>query len=290
MYIVAVALFELWFFTCYVHIYITLGVFIVYAFWYWDGKEYTGERHWTLFRTLRVWKRLSPVEYAFAPNADIQSTKGKRLFIFVPCSTPLALIWGIGLHGNQIEFKNRMHYIVPPCYMWVPFVRDVLLWTGAVTYSTLNATHSMHEIIRGMLIDGRSICYAPSNFNNTIDDLEIQISTRYPPLELLTFCIDEKIQLVPVVVQGEHERYRIIEHDLLKRVQSWFYKKIDYRMPLVYWMRLFAKPPPPPLTLSFGSPMDCQLYSGGEMLNSELRRTVTNMTVPALHDKRIKPQ
>jgi len=289
MYLLIAALLEFWFFTKIVHPYLSIGILLVYGFWYWDGKEYTGERHWPLFRTLRIWRYLSPVEYVFPHKSDMMNTKGKRLFVFVPCSTPLALVWGIGLNGNQIEFKHRMHYIVPPCYMWVPFLRDVLLWTGAITYSTFDTTKNMHDIIREMLLDGRSICYAPSNFNNTIDDLERQISTRYPPLEMLTFCVVESMQIIPVVVQGEHERYRIVDRPWLRAVQAWFYKKIDYCMPLVYWMRIFpAVRPLPPLTLSFGSAMECNLYETADGLDRALREKVAAMTVPALHDKEIK--
>jgi hypothetical protein len=148
----------------------------------------------------------------------------------------------------------------------------------------------MHTIISDMLLDGRSICYTPSNYNNTIDDLERQISTRYPSTELLAFCIEQSIQIVPVVIQGEHERYRIIEHPWLRTVQSWFYKKIDYCLPLVFWMRFRPPIKPPPLTLSFGSILDSYLYANAEKLTETIREKVSAMTVPALRDKIVKPQ
>lgn len=289
MYIILATLLQVFFYWKFVNTYVLLIVGFVYFWSYIDKKEYTGERNWPLFRSFRLWKWLSPVEYVFPHKVDMQNTTGKRVFLFIPCATPIPLVWGVGLHGDQIAFRHTMHYIVPSVYMWVPIVRDVLLWTGAVTYSMFNSDYSLANVISELLNTGRSVCYAPSNFNtHQHDDLEEQVSSRYPTPELLTFSIEQKIQIIPVIVQDEHKRYRVLSHPWLKHVQWWFYRKIGYSLPLVFWMRIYNATKPPPLLIQFGTIIDAQLYESAAILNQTIREKVDAISVPVAHDKNIK--
>lgn len=184
MYIIAAAVIELLLIIKVIHVYILCAFAFFYVWSYLDGKEYTGERHWPLFRNLVVWKWLSPVEYVLPSDV-----KGKRLYFMIPCATPIPLIWGIGLHGGELKFHYPIHYIVPPLYLWLPVVRDVLMWTGAVTYSRHNSIYALNTVILDLLDRGRSVCYCPSNyFSAAEDDMESQIQSRYPSTELLTLC------------------------------------------------------------------------------------------------------
>lgn len=288
MYVLVAALLLLIFFVKFVHVYVIVFLFVVYYLWWSDGKEYNGEARWERFRSLRLWKWITPVQLSFPHNTDLTATTGRRIFVFIPCSTPSPLIWAIGLHGGQINFKHVIHYMVPAPYLWIPILREVLLWTGAVTYSAFNAEKSQIAIMLDLLNHGRSVCYSPSNFTNDLVDLETAIQTRYPSDELLNFAIAEKIQLVPVVIQGEHDRYHISQNNTLRSIQLWMYNKIHYAFPMVYWYKLFNAKKPPPISVQFGGVMTSNLYSSASDLRNALREMVDSCIIPILKDKQIK--
>ena len=290
MYLIGIVLLECFVFLKIFSLYITGFLFLIYLLSYVDGKEYSGERHWPLFRGLQIWKWVSPIEYVIPNKTEIGNIVGKRIFIILPCATPAPLIWSLGLHGNQIIFGRTTHYIVPPIYMWIPLVRDVLLWTGAVTYSPFDrdGPRSLHNIILDLLNGNRWVCYSPSNFNTMLSDDESQIETAFPSPEMLDFCISEKIQIIPIVVQREHERYRIVQWQWLRKIQAFFYAKIDYCLPLVFWLRFFSNTPPPPLLVQVCSSVDCQLYGNADVLLQILREKVDASILPHLCDKNIK--
>lgn len=284
MYIIFAFLIELFLVVKVIHLYILCGFIFLYIWSYLDTKEYSGERHWPLFRNLVIWKWLSPIEYVLPHDVN-----GKRLYFVIPCATPIPLIWGIGLHGGQLQFKYTMHYIVPPMYLWLPIVRDILLWSGAVTYSTHNKLYSLQNVIGDLLDRGRSVVYCPSNFlSNTEDDLESQIHFRYPTNAILTMCRENAIQISPIIIQNEHLRYRVINHRWLFAVQNWFHSKLDSPLPLIYWMKMYNANKPPPLLVQFGTIITSNHYDGSDVLRQELRRTVDNLVVPILQDKSVK--
>ncbi len=288
MYVLIAALLLLVFFVKYVNVYMTIFVMLFYYMWWSDGREYTGEGRWEAFRTLRIWKWLSPVTLAFPYKTDLTATMGRRLFVFIPCSTPSPLIWAIGLHGGLIDFKHTIHYIVPAPYLWIPVMREVLLWTGAVTYSAFNPRYSQQEVILGLLNHGRSVCFSPSNFTNNLVDLENAIETRYPSDEVLSFAMAEKIQIFPVVVQGEHDRYRVPQNGVLKAVQAWMYEKIHYAFPMVYWYRLYNGTKPTAITVQFGMLMTPELYDTPIHLRNAMKEYVDKTVSTTLKDKQIK--
>jgi len=270
---------------------VCLSLLSLYSLWYFDGKEYTGERRWEAFRSLRIWRWLSPVDLILSEKNDFQTTKGKRLFVFIPCATPSSLIWSVGLHGGNIQFKQTVHYMLPPIFLWIPLVRDVLLWTGAITYSNHINQFNKNNLIIEMLNQGRAVCYTPSHFADRIvtNDLESNIEARYPSDEILKTCIDENIQLVPVVVQGEFERYRILQNTYLKNLQAFTFKHLDYPFPLCYWYRWYSHVRPPLVSIQFGAIMSAQVYETTSKLKDALKDKVSRMIQPTLGDKEIKP-
>lgn len=260
---------------------LSFGLVIFYLLWYLDGKEYTGERRWEGFRTLRIWKWITPVDVCKSDVSHLESVAGKRLLVFFNCHTPSSLIWSVGLHGGTIKFANTTHYMVPPIFMWIPVVRDVLLWTGAVTYSLHNERHSKQTVIFDLLDHGRSVAYVPSNFADKMGhDLEANIEARYPVEETLKMLIEGDVQIVPVVVQGEFERYRIIQNSYVKQVQAFFYKYLEYGFPLCYWYRLFSHTRPSPVEVKVGPLMSAKVYTTPQTLREALKSTVSRLMPP----------
>lgn len=264
-----------------------LSCIALYSLWYFDGKEYTGERRWEAFRRLGVWRWLSPVDILMPEKSELQNVGGgKRLFVFTPCATPSALIWSVGLHGGGVRFDHTTHYVLPPPFMWVPLVRDVLMWSGAVTYSNREAAHSREAVIFDLLNQGRAVCYAPMNFaprpaGARGDDLEKAIDARYPSDDMLSKCIAEQIRLVPVVVQREAERYKMAHNERLRAVQSFCHRHVDYPFPLCYWYRFYSHERPPLLSIQFGAVMASEVYETTEKLKGALKEKVSRLTTAA---------
>lgn len=291
MYLVLIIAIELLLFGYYIPYYISILVFFVYALWYFDGKEYTGERRWDAFRSLSMWKWVTPIQYIFPNKSDIAQTRGKRLFVMPVCVTTTPLLWGVGLHGGAMSMNQPIHFVVPPPYMWVPFLRDVLMWMGGVSYSLRGGDSRGRDlVIQNLLDNGRIVVYAPSNFYNPYSDthdVEAIVDHRYPSNGMIKFCIDQSVSIIPVIVSGETERYKLIDAGA---VQKWTYSKVDYPLPHLHWFRFFSASRPPLIVIKIGPCLTCNLYraenEGIEQLKKSLRDTVlelSTITAPIIH-------
>lgn len=290
MYLILIIALELILFGYYVPYYVSIIVFFLYALWYFDGKEYTGERRWDAFRSISAWKWITPIQYIFPNKLDIAQTRGKRLFIMPTCATTTPLLWGIGIHGGSMSMNQPIHFVVPPPYMWVPFLRDVLMWMGGVSYSLRRQDFGKDKVIQHLLDNGRVVVYAPSNFYNPYSDshdVEAIVDHRYPSSEMLQFCIEESVSIIPVIVSGEADRYKMVDTGVL---QKWTYSKLDYPLPHVHWFKFFNASRPPPIVLKIGPLLTCNLYQregdGIEKLKKSLRDTVLELsTAPVILHK-----
>lgn len=194
-------------------LWLSLLFMLLYALSYWDGKEYTGERHWPAFRRLSFWKRIAPRQYQLANPKDLAAVnyRSMRLYILVPGRTLSSLFWGLGLHGGTLSpFGDRLHWVVPPLLLDVPLLRDVLMWAGAVTWHPKRL--SLMDLLLQLLRSDRSVCFCPCLFPP---------ESTEPILldeELFRFALEHQIELVPVVVHNESQRYRLWH---IPRVQEW---------------------------------------------------------------------
>ena len=246
----------------------TACIAFVYLFWWFDGRQCTGDGRWPAFQSFRPWSWLSPIEYEYSSRVDVEQTDGKRLYVFIGGTS---LVWAMGMHGNQIRFRRPVHYVLPPPMLWVPFIREWLLWTGAVT-----VTHAVpfNDLVLDLLGTGRSVCYAPVQFVEPQEDLEADIDSRYPTNDVLDLCRVNEMQIVPVVVHGERERYRIIDVPV---VQGWFQRHLGYAFPRIYWYRLFHATRPMPVTVTFGPLLNASLYNDAQTLRDAMKQTVENI-------------
>jgi hypothetical protein len=304
MYVLLFVLIQAWVAFYCINPYLLLFLVLVYVPWYLDGKEFSGERRWTWFRRLFIWKWLSPVEYTFANISDLSllNHTTKRVYVMVPGDTLIALVWGVGLHGGQLPFAEYLHFVVPPLLMWIPLLRDVLMWMGAVTYH--HKKRPLESVIFALLHSNRSVCYCPSNFANMAlafsteedseeHDLEKGMVRQVPSIseETLAFALEEKIQLVPVVVHGERRRYYIFTHAvLLRRIQVAFYNLIGYPFPLFFWPKMFSHSGrPPKLQQQFGSIIECnQKYANTIVLKESFQSAVSALISRELGDDELK--
>lgn len=247
------------------NVYVTLLLACLYVPSYLDGKEYTGERHWRALREWRFWRRLNPVETCFFTKKDLDAVdhRSMRLYVMVPGKTLGALIWGIGLHGGTLNpFAERLHFVVPPLYLAIPLLRDVLMWMGAVTFHPRKLP--LTDLTLKLLQSNRSVCYCPSSFLSatkaTASGSGAQICMD---MELFEFALRHHVQMVPVAMLNEDAYYHVLR---APRLQSWTLQKLGHAWPQGAWPR---RRPQDTLKLVFGSIFHCEGRYGSAALLAE---------------------
>jgi hypothetical protein len=263
-----------------INIYLLVLLFFIYVWFYFDGKEYTGERRWDAFRRFSLWKRLSPIEYTIPTSTreDLKLRVQHRVYVLVPGHTYMGLVFGVGLHGGRLEFAEYLHYVVPPVFMWIPFLRDILLWSGAVTFK---GNSGLESLILDLLSHGRSVCYSASMLNG---------DSKNPGLQswMLSMMREKQMQLIPIVVQNELRRYAILQQN--HPIQLWFHARWHYPFPSVWiyrWCR--EKKRPPKLSFQMAGIIECTAkYDTNEKLIEAFQRVVSDMTNPQFGDEEIK--
>lgn len=265
---------------------------LLYYLWWSDNKEYTGERKWEQFRKLRIWKWLSPVSY-FGLEQPEMSITPKKLFVVLPCATPMPLIWAFGLHGGSIPDSYNMTFVLPCVFFYIPILRDVLMWMGAVTYRTKDKV-LFTDMLTDLFAMNRSVCWACSDFADIfrmgrIGDIESQSEelTGMPSDEILEFCRKNHICIVPVVVLNERQRYTMLSGWLLRRVQEFTYQRWGYPIPLPFWIKIWDKNKAPSLVVQWGSMIHCGKYENCNQIAESFKSNVAKFRV--IGDKSIKP-
>jgi hypothetical protein len=315
MFVVLILLVQLYACVYLVNFYLLSFILLIYALSYWDGKEYTGERRWTWFRQLRVWRYLSPVEYTFTSVKELSlvNHQTRRVYVMVPDGggTLVSLVWGIGLHGGELApaFAERLHYVVPPLFMWVPLLRDVLLWTGAVTFHPRK--RPLDSVVLELLHCNRAVCIPTTSPQGDVVGIDIEAGHGLSPLpspppqagevirsvlsdDILSFARAEKIQLVPIVTHGEHRRYAIATHRLLSRIQQYCRQFTlcgagMHPFPVVFSLRLCSRQRPPPLHQQFGPIIECtEKFATNEQLMESFEECVQSLTCVELGDDILK--
>lgn len=266
---------------------------MIYLLWYIDGKEYTGERRWDACRKWRLWRFISPITYHIENKTQLCAQDRRRIYFIWPCDTLISLIWTIGFHGGRLDFAEHLHYVVPPLFMAIPILRDILLWSGAVTWKT-----SVDDLVLNLLQNGKSVCIAPSMFAGVtwesfileavvqIDDIERgpKYSTKRISDVLLQFCLHEKLQLVPIVIRNERKRYWFPLHTpWLQSIQRLTMRFWHYPVPFVFLLRVWAREKPPPLSVQFGSILVCT-QSSKEQLWEVVQEMIASLSCVALGD------
>lgn len=145
---------------------------LLYTLRWIDRAEYTGHAAWPRFR---AW---------FRPLGGCDKT-GPHLYLVVPCASSSTLLTNIGLANCDL------YYALNARYFWIPLLRDVLLWTGAIAQGEDN--------MLTVLKSDRGICYGMVARE---DDDEEALQAQLPQQWLLDMAIREHIKLVVVTVQS----------------------------------------------------------------------------------------
>lgn len=216
-------------------IWISSILFLLYlVFKFFDGDEKTGNRSWGTIR------RLLSFTHAYKWISGGKMESQRLLFIIIGKNyTNMGLFHGFGLHGGR--FSNDLCFMLPKHLFYIPFVRDILLWCGAIS----DATDPIELLDRG-----KSLCYAPRGMTDLVyDDSSLEHLN-----DVFAFAYDKGIKVVPVYIEGEKARYCILQIPLIQR---WTFSRLKgWPFPFFFWLRL----KPAKIEIRVGVPMNPKLY------------------------------
>jgi hypothetical protein len=224
------------------------------------STHYNGYDAIPLLRSLRVWTWLPFVtvrqvnEKAFV-DRDPDS---RYIFVVIPNATNTSLIWGFGLHGNGWPGASELNlcYVMPSLFFHIPGLRELLLWSGAVTSGAWNNNSNVESRVLDMTRLGRNVAYAPNGMEDAlfVQD-ESHIHARRPSLTLFQMACDRNYQIVPCLCSGENDRrYILISTPWIRGIQRWMLKKLGYPFPLIYFPDLNA-PGSRRIEITMGEPL-----------------------------------
>jgi len=229
-----------------------------------SGAEDTGNESKEGFRNWKLWRAFTAVSYTMLNKDQFVDEESMLLFILTGNNdTNMALISGFGLHGGI--FKDiDIRYIMPYNLFNVPIIRELLVWSGAI-----RAHKDVNGSILNLLRKGKSVAYYPQ----TTDDGPILDKG------LFEFAIQNKIKLVPVVINGEQARYSIYRPALIKAVQRFFVKRLGYPFPLIFCPKIFGQSPPPKVDISIGVPMEPSIQQSSDSFYGLFHAQIKSLTI-----------
>lgn len=279
---------------------------LLYALWYTDGKEYTGERRWPWLRSWRIsnwraggWGRAVT---RHINNRTQLAAAVPRLYMMAPCDSVASAFWTIGLHGGEMDgFGDRLHWIAPRILLRVPLLRDVLMWAGAVTPRP-GAT--VEDALLELMQSRRSVCWCPSNFASVVldefaqesdlpDDGDLEsagvVSVAKPSSALLEFLVAHRIDVVPVALHNERRRYWVARWPWLRWVQRRTHALLGYPIPQLRVLRVGWPPRPPKrMQLQVGGVIHSGDCADGVELWTAVGEAFAAITCTAVNDARIE--
>lgn len=220
--------------------------------WYLDGAEQTGKRSWLPFRSLSLWDHFTATKFRFANKAQLRHMQNRRMvFIALGNKTNMGLLSGFGLRGRDPHnplADLETFYVVPWILLAIPGLREFLLWSGAV-----GSRQDPMGTILGLVKRGHSVVYCPRGMEAPGESHDQFAAEERLDPSLFEYAKQHQLYLVPVLIEGETERYSFT-HPLGAQRHIAFGG--GYRFPLLFWPRYLAPHPPPLLTITVGTPTD----------------------------------
>lgn len=231
----------LWFFLKFeFYFLLSLGLFLWYATYFFDGNETTGYRTWNPIRKLHF-----GVKYVWGDKSQFVPPAGdKYLFVVMGNRTNLGLVLGFGLHGRNF---HNVCYLLPWSLFCIPLVRDVLLWTGAVSNRT---------DLLSLLEKGRSVCYAPNGMETDIEQ------GQFPNVDVFEFAFEHNVKVVPVHVLDEDKTFWIVNGP--DWVQQWCMQRVGWPWPFYVLPRWKAER----MTLKVGTPFKPNIHKDAKAFHN----------------------
>lgn len=253
-----------------------LCLFVYFVLKYYDGDEYTGFRSWNWLRKFTFLGKSTKYVFGNPAAFSEDNVRDRMLFVVIGNLSNMGLIHGFGLHGNM--FKNLdLVYMLPWILFKIPILRDVLLWSGAIS------NNDPETNILKVLKKGKSVAYCPSNmqdfvnFSNPRSDDPEKVTVHVPSNSLFEFAMRNKILVVPVLISGESLRYSFFRNHLVHRIHKMVYPVIGWPFPFLFFPRIFGEKPAEKLNIQIGTPMDGSIQESPESFAKLFMGSFTGM-------------
>jgi len=235
-------------------------IFFLLYFWlkFHDLDEYTGNRAWPYLRSFMF----NPsVTYSFVDKEAFRNVDQKFLFVVVGNLTNMGLISAFGFHGNTFKDLDLV-YLLPRTLFKIPIVRDILLWSGA-------CVNNNEDTIFRLMNKGKSVVYCPSGMNELLYYTEnCKQLFEKPPLELFEFILKQQLQVVPVYISNEDQRYWIWKGKYVSKVQKYCSQTwLKWPFPLLFAPRIFGQNPPSKVAVFVGPVINSSLQNSAIKLS-----------------------
>ena len=254
MWLVLIVLLEcalLWLFVKWtVSFYGAVFCFFVYALFYMDKSERTGRRSFDRLRELWLWAWLSGTKHSFYNEVSFENEKRGCLILVAPCLTPLAMIWGFGFHGNRVMAKKEILWACPRALFRIPLLRDVLLWSGAVS-------DNLTDVI-ALVNRNYTVAMSPSGLRDAADS----DGTSFYGIsrEIASFCVHNMVNVHPAWIDGQYGRYAFSGGEQVRSLQRKSLRAFGYPFPMLCCCRCSEK-----LMASVGAPCVPKRLDGHSM-------------------------
>jgi hypothetical protein len=257
-------------------LWVLFGLFLYGTlYFYLDEGPINGHRTWEKFKSFRIWKYISPVRYEFTNKEEIQQLDKPCLFIVMPNSTNMPLVYGFGFNGGQMplprkktrEKTRQCVYLVPSLLFWIPILRDWLLWSGAVADNGYNT-------VLDHINSGSCVAYSPNGMGDLLHMELGKLVIKRPGKRIFTFAKENNISIVPVLVYREQERYHILQK---RELQTRMFNLFGWPFPFWFFPRIFGTRPPPPMVLYVGNPMRPMAYNDDEQFHNMFFAAIKGM-------------
>ena len=224
---------------------------LYYVLKYTDGDEETGNRKSKFLRSKYLFGKSTIM---LISNPEVFRINKKMLFVVVGNLTNMGLIHSFGFHGGTFSDINLV-YMLPRILFKIPFLRDFLLWSGAVC----GGEHT----IMNLLESGKCVAYCPSEMQDLIKYTENnsqKIVLTPPSSAIFELAKKNSIMIIPVLISGETDRYWILRGHFIHQIQVWAYEKFRWAFPTLFIKRRRAKE----LRIAIGQPMDTSIHDDPE--------------------------
>ena len=262
------------------------GLFTLLYVLYWvDGALFSGTRAWAHLRALSLWRRVSPARFYLPGSEEVFGKEAPRnkkyIFVVMPNACNMPLFWGFGLHGGRFAPQIRLRYLLPRVLFYVPLLRDALMWTGAVAMRSHNPSESGEPwyTINDLLNRGYSVAYSANGMLDALHCEEQQQGADEgagvrevlaPSDALFEYSKAEGVSLVPVLVNGETERYVFAPRPFfLRALQEFCHRNWGYPFPLLCVPTRQSQ-----LHMQFCSVLQPHLFDKAQDMKEEFMRAV----------------
>lgn len=212
-------------------LHVIIGFFIgtvlgrLYSASYYDRSEYTGERNWKWWRSLKTWEI---IHNRFSFSIDYEDEKGFYEEGGAMIGVHPHGLWNTagpycaGLHSGKvkIDFLMGLHWWL----FWIPIVRDFCLWAGNINPNW--------EVLEECVKEGKKIGLCPGGLEEMMLSNVNELDLYFGHEGFLRIAWKQKVPAVPIFSEGENRIW--LCWNKWPELRRWCKKMIGYPYPIFF--------------------------------------------------------